>query len=820
LRPLTYAARNGFRNLAVVRDLESSLKAAVDALGHRLADDRRDEIVRLVDGLDGTPLPERQRRAERLLQLLAPALPDGSAEASEAGPAAEASEAGPAAEAPSGPRSSRPPSRKLAAAAPAPSQAPTTGRRIPMHRAEPGSSLSAVVGIGPKTAERLAKKGLHVVQDLLFFLPRGYEDRGQVKRIAELEAGERAVVEGEVLLAQPRYAGRGRRIFEAVITDGTGRLTLRFFRFRQRSMEGRFAPGRRVRASGPVTRFGSTRQMVHPELDDPEAVAPEGVLPVYPDVEGVPARTLRGIIQRVAAVCAERVVDPMPRPILEAHDLPDLATAVAQAHAPAEGAGAEVERMRDRLVFDELLLFQLALAIQRTRRDDEPGLVHPAAAEWSSLAERLFPFALTGAQRRASAEIADDLAAPRPMNRLLLGDVGSGKTAVAMLSAAVVQRGRRQVAILAPTEVLAEQHARSARRDLEPNGLRVALLTGSTTQKSRAALLRWMKTGHVDVVIGTHALLEPDVQFRDLGLVVIDEQHRFGVQQRGRLREKSRDLAPDVLVMTATPIPRTLALTAYGDLRVSVIDELPPGRTPVTTRVCVGGAVRDAYRAIEDELAGGRQAYVVYPLVDASEKLDLKAATEAADELRSRFAPYEVGVLHGRLKSDEKVDVMQRFSRNEIQVLVSTTVIEVGVDVPNATVMVVEEADRFGLSQLHQLRGRVGRGHQPGSCWLVTGRDEATERLRVLEDTSNGFEVAERDLQLRGPGEILGTRQSGLPDLVLADLVRDAAVVDRARQEAFRIVQQDPRLTVPDHQGLRQELLRRFHHRLTLAEVG
>ncbi len=812
--PLRYAARGDYRNLEVVRGLETAVRAGLERA--ELSPPRRKAFFDLLEGLDAAPLVDKRRRIEALLALAARAEPDGEPRpAEDAAPDAPPVPVRPAAPTPK----RRPTGRALRAAAPTVEADQGAPKRMPMTTAEPGTPLDRIIGVGPKTADKLAKRGFNTVQDLLFFLPRDYEDRSSNRVIAELQVGERATVEGEVLGSAVRYAGRGRRIFEAVLSDGTGRLTLRFFRFRKSQVEGTYERGARLRVTGSVTRFGGAKQMVHPETH--AAATSEafgGWTPVYSDIEGVPPRTLRSVVQKLAAACAHRIVDPMPRSILERYGHPELAEAVRAAHCPGDRDRRELlERMRARLVFDELLYLQLALATIMTRREQRPGIVQSGARDFESLGRDLFPFVFTRAQSAAMTEIASDLESPRPMNRLLQGDVGSGKTAVAMLAAALVQRAGRQTAILAPTEILAEQHAGQAQRILQPHGLRTALLTGSTSAKARTQLVRWLERGEVDVVIGTHALLEPDVAFRDLGLVVIDEQHRFGVQQRKLLSNKRSGEPPDVLVMTATPIPRTLAMTAYGDLRVSVIDELPPGRSPTVTRVFDSGRSEPAYRAVREEIARSRQAYVVFPLVEQSEKLDLKAATDAVDELTRVFAPFAVGLLHGRMRPDEKSEVMKRFIANEVQVLVSTTVVEVGVDVPNATCIIIEDAERFGLSQLHQLRGRVGRGQHAGRCFLITEKD-GVERLRVLEETSSGFEVADRDLQLRGPGEFLGTRQSGLSDLAVADLVRDAEVLEQARAEAQALLVRDPTLSqVPT---LRAELQRRFAERLSLASVG
>jgi ATP-dependent DNA helicase RecG len=526
---------------------------------------------------------------------------------------------------------------------------------------------------------------------------------------------------------------------------------------------------------------------------------------------------VRAIGQGLAAAAAQKLEEHLPEEMRARLRLRDLNTAISRMHLPEEDSyerdRIEVHR---RLAFDELFFLELALLRSQREREAEPGIAHRLATPWQELAGRLFPFALTDAQRTVIEEIVEDLTSPRPMNRLLQGDVGSGKTAVAMLAAAIVKEGKRQAALLAPTEILAEQHQRNAQKYLEPNNVRCALLTGSTRTALRREILGGVAGGTIDLLIGTHAILEPDVAFADLGLVVVDEQHRFGVEQRGMLREKARDATPDVLVMTATPIPRTLALTLYGDLRVSVIDELPPGRTPTETRLFDKRGRPRAWELVRGQLEEGRQAYVVYPLVETSEKLDLEAATEAVGELAQQFHPHRVALLHGRMRPDEKQETMHRFVAGEIAVLVSTTVVEVGVDVANATVMAVVNAERFGLSQLHQLRGRVGRGSHRGLCLLISGSGdpEARARLSVLASTSDGFEVAEKDLELRGPGEVLGTRQHGMPELQVADLIRDARILEAARKEAERIVG-----SLDEHERIRAELDRR-HERLELARIA
>jgi ATP-dependent DNA helicase RecG len=687
--------------------------------------------------------------------------------------------------------------------------------------------LDAVAGVGKETARKLMAAGLETVLDALLHLPRGYEDRRVVTPIVALSPGVFARVEGEVLHAQLGRGAKGRPTFEAVIGDGSATVSLRWFRFHADGMKKRFVRGRRVAVSGTPTFWGAMRQMVHPEveaIDDGAEAQGVGITPIYPEIADVRPRTLRTVLQNLASRFAHRLEDPLPLALRRARGLPSRADAVRKAHLPEtlEPGEDPDAAVRARLVYDELFFLQLVLAGRRRQTARERGLVQTPDVPWPTLAAKMLPFTPTRAQARVIEEIARDLAKPEPMSRLLQGDVGSGKTAVALVAAAIVARAGRQTALLAPTEILAEQHARTAADWWPKLGLEATLLTGSTRAAVRRERLARLRAGDVTLIVGTHAILEDDIVFADLGLVIVDEQHRFGVAQRAKLRAKARGLAPDVLVMSATPIPRTLALTVYGDLDVSIIDERPPGRTPIQTKILADKDRGRAYRTIEAAIAEGRQAYVVFPLVEASEQLDMKAATDAVDEIRARFPGREVGLLHGRMRPEEKDAVMARFRGGEAPVLVSTTVIEVGVDVPNATVMVIENAERFGLSQLHQLRGRVGRGRHAGTCLLVVGGGgrEAWEKLAVLERTDDGFKVAEADLAIRGPGEILGTRQSGVAGLAMADLVRDAAVLEDARADAEALLERDPTLADPAHAAIAREAARRERLSLGLVDVG
>ncbi|MFL5368540.1 MAG: ATP-dependent DNA helicase RecG, partial [Myxococcales bacterium] len=557
------------------------------------------------------------------------------------------------------------------------------------------------------------------------------------------------------------------------------------------------------------------------------------VVPVYPEIEGIPARTYRRIARQAVEQYAATLREELPEELRRRRGLWPLAEAVRESHFPernaptAAAAGRPSGEPHRRLAFEELFLVQLGLALRRRGVKVEPGIAFRGSDESIARIEAEMPWPLTSAQKRAIAEIAADMRKAEPMNRLLQGDVGSGKTAVALCAALVAVEDGYQAALMAPTEILAEQHARSLRALLrERRSVHVELVTGSLGTRERAHADRLVRGGAAHIVVGTHALAEEGTEFHRLGLAVIDEQHRFGVLTRARLMSKGR--RPDVLVMTATPIPRTLALTVYGDLDSSVLDELPPGRTPIATRVYRDAARERAYEVIRKELRAGRQAYVVLPLVEESEKLlDVKAATKERDRLAAEvFQGVPIGLVHGRQSAAERTQAMERFRRGDDRILVATTVIEVGVDVPNATVMLIEHAERFGLSQLHQLRGRVGRGAAKSHCLLVTGTTGAEwgpvarDRLKVMEETTDGFRIAQADLDLRGPGEFLGTRQSGLPELSVAELGRDQKILTEAREEAFALVEADPDLSRPQNAKLREALQARWGGRLSLARVG
>jgi ATP-dependent DNA helicase RecG len=702
--------------------------------------------------------------------------------------------------------------------------------------------VSALAGIGPRRADALARRGLATVSDLLFHLPARYDDRRVLVPVGQLEVGRRATFLATVLVSdfapQRGRGGRFRRVLHAVVGDETGTVDLKWFHGGE-ALQGLLAKGTRLLVTGDVRRYRFTRELLHPEIErvgagDDAGALPEALRQIVPDYatpEGIPPRAVRRYVQAALDEYADLVASHLPAAIARERGLPEAAEALHAIHRPPpetdpEALAAHRTPAHERLVLEELFLLELGLALRRERHTAEAGLALAADGPRARAGLASLPFRLTGAQRRAVAAIRADLARPHPMSRLLQGDVGSGKTAVAFLAALSVAEAGHQTALMAPTELLAEQHARSIRWLAASGGeatrLRVALLTASLPRREAQAVRRALAAGEVDLAIGTHALVQEGVRFRSLALAVIDEQHRFGVAQRAALAVKRSDgLAPHVLVMTATPIPRTLALTLYGELDVTVLDELPPGRHPVATEVVREGEGARVVEAVRAALDRGEQVYVVYPLVEESEKVDLRAVSASAERIARHFPDTRVDLVHGRLDAAARAEAMARFERGETRILVCTTVIEVGVDVADATLMVVEHAERFGLAQLHQLRGRVGRGSRPGRCLLVArgSTPESEARLRTMLESHDGFAIADADLRIRGPGEFLGTRQSGhLPDLRLADLVRDAALVPVAREAALAAVAHDPDLRrSPD---LLRAVRARWGARLALADVG
>ncbi|MYC87829.1 MAG: ATP-dependent DNA helicase RecG [Gemmatimonadales bacterium] len=704
-------------------------------------------------------------------------------------------------------------------------------------------SVQYLKGVGPRRAERFAKLDVHTGRDLLYHLPYRYEDATTVDAISELKVGQDATVIGRVVSKGVIPTRRRLRVFRAVLRDGSGHIECAWpgRPWLDRTID----KGDLLLASGPV-RFYHGRQLQPREhivlsraSDDRAAAAEKSaersaspetrpaaerpaagrVFPVYSATEGLTHRQIRAVIHlNLASLLSDLGdEDPLPGGWLEELSLPPLAEALRTLHRPP--AVSRVEPCRRRLAFEELFFLQLLHARARARlRHEVRGVAFDAPSTLTRSLLKALPFKLTAAQRRAWSEIEADMARPAPMNRLLQGDVGSGKTVVAALAMLKAVEAGRQAAIMAPTELLAEQHRRTFEKMLGPLGVEPVLLTGAVTGKARREALERIAAGDARLIVGTHALIQEGVEFAAPGLVVIDEQHRFGVEQRRRLRESGE--APDALVMSATPIPRSLALVLYGDLDLSIIDELPPGRRPIRTAVR-GPESRDAaFDFLGDQLAQGRQAYVIYPLVEESEALEARAATVMFERLQARFPDVAVRLLHGRLSSAEKDEAMRSFLAGDTGLLVATTVIEVGIDVPNATVMIIEDAERFGLAQLHQLRGRVGRGAEQSYCIVFHASEAPSERLVAFEKKTDGFELAEEDLRIRGQGDLFGKEQHGAALLRFAQLDRDVDLLEAGRRRARAIVDADPGLSKPDHRRFRHELDLRYAKREALYHVG
>lgn len=669
----------------------------------------------------------------------------------------------------------------------------------------PDMPVQYLKGVGERRAQLFARLGIRDVGDLLHHYPRQYEDWSAVVPIAEAPVGEPCCIRATALHAPAEHRIRQNMVlYKFTVSDGSSEMGITLFN--NRFAAAKIRAGETYLFYGVVSANFLKREMSSPQIED--AAGGARIRPVYPQTEGLSSRVIETAVARALEALDKTLdEDPLPAPLREAHTLCTRRYALDNIHFPADHVALSVARRR--LVFEELLILQLGLLRMKGRSRGETGAVIPQ--DYTAAYMQLLPYTLTGAQRRAIADCVRDMQGSCPMSRLIQGDVGSGKTAVAAGVAYTAIRNGWQAAMMAPTEILAEQHAASLTALLEKGGVRVGLLTGAQTAAQKRRVREALAAGEIDLVVGTHALLSEGVTFARLGLVITDEQHRFGVAQRAALAAKGTN--PHLMVMSATPIPRTLALMIYGDLDVSVLDELPPGRQPIETYAVDSGKRERAYNYIKKHIAQGRQAYIVCPLVSEGEA-DLASATEYAERLsRGPFQGYALGLLHGKMKPAEKERVMTAFSRNELSILVSTTVIEVGVDVPNAVLMVIENAERFGLAQLHQLRGRVGRGKYRSTCILISDaqNEEAVRRLKVMCSTNDGFKIADEDLKLRGPGDFFGSRQHGLPDLKIADLLGgDMPLFQSAQEAARQLIAEDPGLQAPEHAGLAEEVRRLF----------
>ncbi len=691
-------------------------------------------------------------------------------------------------------------------------------------------------GVGPRLAQVLAKLNIHQIADLLYYYPFRYLDRSRLTKVCNLQTGAQAVVLVKVISVQEIFFRGGKKIFEVLFGDETGSLSGKWFYYYRKSFEQRYQVGRSFLLSGEIQYFRGKLQIVHPdcqsieELTEQNELAP-GVLPVYASTDGVSVRILRKIIHYACENYLPKLQETLPQQLLTKLQLPRIEVAIQKIHFPnAEDLTDDFFNCRSpahwRLIFEEFFYLQLSILLKKQNVQVIPGLQLKMDLQLVQQMKTSLPFTLTAEQEAALAVIFKDLCDSKSMHRLLQGDVGSGKTVVALLAALLAYQNQVQVAIMVPTEILAEQHYQNWIRLLHSLSITPYLLTSATPTAERNKILSLLNQDFPQIIIGTHALLEDEVIFHKLGLVIIDEQHRFGVNQRMKLMKKTQaktKLSPHVLVMTATPIPRSLAMTVYGDLDLTLMKGYPRGRGEIITKVLSEKNREKLYGFLHEQIKIGRQIYFVYPLIEESEKLQLKDAQTAFTKLKNIFGDGVVALIHGQMSANEKESIMREFARGNIKILVATTVIEVGIDVANATVMVIEHAERFGLSQLHQLRGRVGRGEHKSYCFLLADYKrslEARERLKIMEATRDGFKIAEEDLRIRGPGDFLGTRQSGLPDFKMANLVRDMDVLEMAREAATQLLGEDPKMNFPEHQRMWQQLQRYLQGKLKFAQVG
>ncbi len=798
-RPLRYLAKGGARQLRSVKNLSDHiLEVSQKALAAGLAEGETRlfrSLQELFLGFEKLEDPEKKARIEKALVLISP-------------------------------KRSSSASRRVFL--PEDHQLPTL-ERLKDAEKRLSRNVQYIKGVGPAIAAKFAKAGLRKVNDLLLFFPIRFEDRRTIARIGDLKDGMTATVVGTVEFAGVAfYRGLRKRVFEVTLEDGTGTLKLKWFHFPLGTFEERVKHGQQLIVNGKVRFFRSHLEMYHPDFEiyagAMDSISFGKIVPIYSEVGGLYQKTLRRIMHRVVADSARDRICAMPSEICRRADLLPPWKAVLELHEPRqlprdEASRSDAERS---LAFEELFFYCLSLADRKRRLSERKGIAFTGESARLTKMRANLPFTLTGTQERILETIHQDMASAKPMNRLLQGDVGSGKTIVAFLAALLAIDHGYQVAFLAPTEILAEQHFKNLSQWAQTCDVRVSLIIGGQAAAERKAALEGIKSGRIHLVVGTHALLEGGVNFPSLGFVVVDEQHRFGVEQRATLRGKGFD--PDVLVMSATPIPRTLALTLYGDLDVSIMNELPAGRKPIATRLFREAERETVYELVRKEIQAGRQAFMVYPLVNASEKIDLKDATTMASQLQKEVFPnLRLGLLHGQMPPSEKEALMHKFRAGELDILVATTVVEVGIDVPNATVMVIEHPERFGLSQLHQLRGRVGRGSERSSCYLIVPQGitrPARERLAIFSRVHDGFLLAEEDLRLRGPGDFFGLAQSGYPPFQVARFPRDLDVLEAARREAFALLEGDPRMKKPEHSHMPWLLTQVWAERIKLVHVG